>query len=174
MLKTIKPFFFVVNTVRLVTLQWMGTFISKHTITKNKKKTQPTPPQLKKKTPKKIKIKQTHPFYFIDKLSNLLRNWVKITQWIFKKYVKQTMSFPNLNMQLPRYRHLSKGLLQMYIYLTVNGRVQKCYRQVDLLIRVFGEFKFYKWDNNPSKSWNRCIIWHWLFNAQILSNKLAF
>lgn len=25
------------------------------------------------------------------------------------------MSFPNLNMQLPRYRHLSKGLLQMYI-----------------------------------------------------------
>lgn len=62
------------------------------------------------------------------------------------------MSFPNLNMQLPRYRHLSKGLLQMYIYLTVNGRVQKCYRQVGLLIRVFGEFKFYKWDNNPSKS----------------------
>lgn len=27
------------------------------------------------------------------------------------------MSFPNLNMQLPRYRHLSKGLLQMYNYL---------------------------------------------------------
>lgn len=25
------------------------------------------------------------------------------------------MSFPNLNMQLPRYRHLSKGLVQMYI-----------------------------------------------------------
>lgn len=153
----------------------MGTFISKHTITKNKKKiNQPHPNQKKKKTPKKFKIKQTHPFYLIDKLSNLLRNWVKITQWIFKKYVKQTVSFPNLNMQLPRYRHLSKGLLQMYIYLTVNGRVQKCYRQVDLLIRVFGEFKFYKWDNNPSKSWNRCIIWHWLFNAQILSNKLAF
>lgn len=134
-----------------------------------------TPSQkIKKNQPKKFEIKQTHPFYFIDKLLNLLRNWVKITQWIFKKYVKQTMSFPNLNMQLPRYRHLSKGLLQMYIYLTVNGRVQKCYRQVDLLIRVFGEFKFYKWDNNPSISWNTCIIWHWLFNAQILSNKLTF
>lgn len=134
---------------------------------------QPHPNQ-KKKHQKKIKKKTDSSFLFYWQIVDFVKNWVKITQWIFKKYVKQTMSFPNLNMQLPRYRHLSKGLLQMYIYLTVNGRVQKCYRQVDLLIRVFGEFKFYKWDNNPSKSWNRCIIWHWLFNAQILSNKLAF
>lgn len=34
---------------------------------------QPHPNQKKKKHQKKIKIKQTHPFYFIDKLSNLLK-----------------------------------------------------------------------------------------------------
>lgn len=134
MFKTIKPFFLLLTQSDwLLYSEWVPSYLNTPSQKIKKKSTNPTPTQ-KKKPPKKFKIKQTHPFYFIDKLSNLL----KITQWIFKKYVKQTMSFPNLNMQLPRYRHFSKGLLQMYIYFTVNGRVQKCYRQVDLLIRVFG------------------------------------
>lgn len=71
MFKTIKPFFWL-----LTQSDWLlySEWVPKHTITKNKKKiNQPHPNQKKKKHQKKFKIKQTHPFYFIDKLSNLLK-----------------------------------------------------------------------------------------------------
>lgn len=53
--------------------EWVPSYLN--TPSQKIKKNQPTSPQPKKnkKTPKKFKIKQTHPFYFIDKLSNLLK-----------------------------------------------------------------------------------------------------
>lgn len=58
---------------RLLYSEWVPSYLN--TPSQKIKKNQPTPPQPKKKKKhqKKFKIKQTHPFYFIDKLSNLLK-----------------------------------------------------------------------------------------------------
>lgn len=66
MFKTIKPFFLLLTQSDwLLYSEWVPSYLNTPS---QKKKNQPTPPQpTKKKTQKKFKIKQTHPFYFIDK-----------------------------------------------------------------------------------------------------------
>lgn len=63
MFKTIKPFFLLLTQSDwLLYSEWVPSYLN--TPSQKIKKNQPTPPQpKKKKTPKKIKIKQTHPFY---------------------------------------------------------------------------------------------------------------
>lgn len=53
-----------------------------------------TPSQkIKKNQPKKFEIKQTHPFYFIDKLSNLLKIEVKLLSGYLKNMLNRRCHF---------------------------------------------------------------------------------
>lgn len=74
MFKTIKPFFLLLTQSDwLLYSEWVPSYLNTPSQKIKKKSTNPTPTKKKKNHQKKFKIKQTHPFYFIDKLSNLLK-----------------------------------------------------------------------------------------------------
>lgn len=72
MFKTLKPFFLLLTQSDwLLYSEWVPSYLN--TPSQKKIKINQPHPNQKKKTPKIFKIKQTHLFYFIDKLSNLLK-----------------------------------------------------------------------------------------------------